>query len=407
MGIFRQIPPTAGLPVYARDLGAFFDPALRQGSLEEDFKRYLGVGYAAVTYSGTAALYLILETLKEVSSKKTVIIPSYICPLVPLAIQRAGLKAEVCDIKEGSFDLDPAALEDICVTNKDILAVIPAHLAGIPVDFDTIEHIAKQYGIITIEDCAQSLGALYKGKRVGTLGDFAFFSLCRGKGLTLYEGGVAVAKDAGHARLLDNKITQLVKGDFFSEALKVFELFGYWMFYRPQLFWFVFGLPALFWNLQGRQLKAAIEDFSVDFPIHKVSRFRKSAGRAGFRRLENEIGSQRHKAHQYMQGLKGIGRVRVIEGSKNATATYPYLALLFKDQKDKKRFLENPRNTGLGVSCIYRLAITGYDYLKGVVPNRECPAARDFAERHVTLSTSTFVRPEDLAAVIEGLAKNT
>ena len=237
MSIFREIPPTAGFSFLLKDLFSIFS---KQGSLEDDFKHYLNVPYVSVTYSGTSAFYIILESLKELSSKQTVIIPSFICPLVPLAIKRAGLKIEVCDINRENFNFDIRQLQEICTKNSDILAIVAVHLAGIPVDFDQIKQIAQNYKIFIIEDCAQSLGAIYKGKKVGALGEFSFFSLCRGKGLTIYEGGVIVTKQKEYSAIINSTIKKLTKNDLFSETLKVSELFGYWIFYRPSLF----GLPG-------------------------------------------------------------------------------------------------------------------------------------------------------------------
>lgn len=400
MNIFREIPPTAGFPLYAKDFLSLLIPKKCKGSLEEDFKNYLNVNYAQVTYSGTAAFYLILEGLKELSPKKTVIIPSYICPLLPLAIKRAGLKVGVCDINRDDFNFNLAELEDLCSKDNDILAIVPTHLAGIPLDFEAIERVVKRYGIFIIEDCAQSLGATYKGKKVGTWGDFAFFSLCRGKGLTIYEGGVLVVNKKEYFATIDHKIKQLVKKNFFSEALKIFELFGYWIFYRPFLFWFVFRLPQIFWNWQGKEYKALTEYFTLDFPIHEVSKIRKLIGCNIFNRLDEEIKQQRQKALFYIERLTGIKGIRVIQEGAGTRATYPYLTLVFDDVDKRKKALKALKNSGLGVSIIYAEAITDYDYLKNIVGEKACPAARDLAQRQITLSTSTFLEKKDLELIV-------
>ncbi|MCX5681501.1 MAG: DegT/DnrJ/EryC1/StrS family aminotransferase, partial [Candidatus Omnitrophica bacterium] len=284
MNIFREIPPTAGFPIWFKD---FFSKR-KPGTLEQDFQAYLKVPYAAITYSGTAALYFILETIKKFSDKTTVIVPSFVCPLVPLAVVRAGLKVEVCDIQSGRFDYDQDELEKICRDNKNILAVVTVHLAGIPVDLTSVGAITKKYGVFLVEDCAQALGAEYKGQRVGTFGDFGFFSLCRGKGLTIYEGGVAVCQP-NYILALKETISVLEKRDFFSEALKIIELFGYAIFYRPLLFWFVFTLPQIFWQNRQDSARAMGEYATQDFPTHQVSGFRKSLGHAFFYHLNEEI----------------------------------------------------------------------------------------------------------------------
>jgi len=397
MSIFREVPPTAGFPLYFKD---FFSIFSQQDSLEKDFKDYLNVPYSKFTYSGTAAFYIILESLKKLSSKKTVIIPAFLCPLIPLAIRRAGLKAEVCDINKDNFDFDIPQLQELCSKNKDILAIVAVHLAGIPVDFDEIKQIAQKDKIFIIEDCAQSLGAIYKGKKVGTLGEFSFFSLCRGKGLTTYEGGVIVTKQKEYSTIINSTIKKFVKNYFFSETLKVVELFGYWIFYRPSLFWFAWKLPQMFWESRGETLKALTEYFTIDFPTHKVSKFRKSVGHCSFPRLEKEINNQRLKASIYTEGLKNVQGIKIISESAESKATYPYLTLIFDDPMKRENAKEKFKNLGLGVFQIYCLAITDYAYLKGTLESKACPNARYLAQRHITLSTSTFLKDRELDSVI-------
>jgi dTDP-4-amino-4,6-dideoxygalactose transaminase len=319
---------------------------------------------------------------------------------VPLAIRRAGLNIAVCDINKDSFDFNINELEAICL-GGDILAIVPTHLGGIPLKFEMIEEVAKKYKIFTIEDCAQSLGATYKGKRVGALGDFSFFSLCRGKGLTIYEGGVITTKRNDYAAMLDGKIRELVKEDFFSETLKVLELFGYWAFYKPHLFWFISRLPKIFWNLQGEKLKALGENYGTDFSIHRVSRFRKTIGHFCFSRLEKEIDAQRTKAKHLIDELESINTVKAIKESGGSRATYPYLTLIFNEPEMRKKALRRLENTGLGVSQIYAFCITDYDYLKNIVPKTDCPAGHYLAQRQITLSTSNFLKEKDLNSVLD------
>jgi dTDP-4-amino-4,6-dideoxygalactose transaminase len=400
MSIFREFPPTAGFAFSGRDLSA-----LKEGfginALENDFKSYLNCEAAYVAYSGTAALYFILEGLKEISNKKTVIIPSYICPLVPLAIARAGLKVEVCDIAGESFDFDCRQLELLCAENKDILAIIPAHLAGIPVDFNRVEIIAKKYGIFTVEDCAQSLGARYNGKKVGSLADFSFFSLARGKGLTIYEGGVAISNNKEYSWALERKIRKLSYNNVFSETLKVLELFGYWIFYNPYLFWFVFGLPQIFWNMRGRNLKAQAEEYTLNFGTHNVSKLRKLFGHASFWRLEDEVNKQRLKAGYYISELQNVNGLKIIKEKEADTATYPFLVLLFDDLQKRLRVLGNLQKKGLGASIVYTSAIANYDYLQDIVPQRNCSAAASLNCKQITLSTNAFLKQKDLAEAVK------
>ncbi len=400
MSLFREIPPTAGLPVYWKDIFSGLKKACRNGSLEGDFRGYLGVDSAWLVYSGSAAFYLILESLKELSARKTVVIPAFVCPLLPLAIKRAGLKVQVCDINPRDFNFDPGDLERICSSNKDILAVVAVHLAGVPLVFEEISHICRLNGIFIIEDCAQSLGACYRQAKVGTLGDFSFFSLCRGKGLTIYEGGLIAVNKKEYTEVVNRKVAELVKKDIFSEGLKVAELFGYAFVYNPVFFWFVFRLPQIFWQMQGNKLRANIEYFSEHFPTHKVSALRNMIGHLGFHQIDRQIIAQRKKAEYYIYRLKDTPGVTVIKEPAGAKAVYPYLTLVFDDQQKRKRALQLFENSGLGVSQIYTSAVNGYDYLKGVIQEKELPSASYLAKRHITLSTSIFISENEMEKAV-------
>ncbi len=404
MSIFKEIPPTAGFPIYAKDLASLFKIKGKGFSLEEDFKKYLNVNFARLTCSGTAALYLILESLKDLSDRKTVAVPSYTCPSVILAIKRAGLKIVICDINQHDFNFNPAQLENICKDNNDILAVIAAHLAGIPVDMDSIGKITKKQSIFIIEDCAQSLGAIYKDKKVGTIGDFSFFSMARGKGLTIYEGGMLVSNRKEYEEVIDNKIQKLVKEDFISECVKILELFGYAIFYRPGLFWFVYELPGIIWSFQGNKLKAESEYFEYNFPVHKVSNIRDSIGHMNFYKLDQEIAGQRQKALYYIENLEGVEGIRIIKESPGVSrASYPFLTLIFDTVDRKKKALKVFRNSGLGVSELYTSAVCGYDYLKDIIRDNACPGGNFLAERQITLSTSVFLKKKEQGLILKAI----
>lgn len=405
MSIIREIPPTAGWPLTIRSLITSLFRKHPQGLLEEDFKIYLGAPSALLTYSGTAAFYLILETIKKLSSKKTVIIPAFICPLIPLAVKRAGLNIKVCDTNGLNFNYNLNKLKSICKENTDILAILAVHLGGVPLDFETLKEIAQTQDAFTIEDCAQSLGAQYHGKKTGSLGDFSFFSLCRGKGLTIYEGGIAVANRAEHIRILKETAEKFMNQDPLSESLKIAELFAYSIFYRPSLFWFAFRLPQIFWKLGNQPIKAMGEYFDTNFPVHKISAFREYIGHINFNYLEEKINAQRTKVALYLEGLKDHPEIQFIAELPQTTASYLYLTLVFDNQEKRDSALLAFRNLGLGISQVYLYAITDYDYLKNIIPNTDCPNSRRLAEKTITLSTSSFLKEADLKNITRKLKK--
>lgn len=405
MSIIREIPPTAGWPLTIKSLITSLFRKHPQGLLEEDFKNYFGAPGALLTYSGTAAFYLILEAIKKISNKKTVIIPAFVCPLIPLAIKRAGLKIQVCDTNAFNFDFDINMLKGICRSNDDILAILAVHLGGLPLDFGALKELAQIQNSFIIEDCAQSLGAQYHNRKTGSLGEFSFFSLCRGKGLSIYEGGIAVANRPEHTRILKETAAEIINQNIPSECLKIAELFAYSIFYRTSLFWFAFRLPQIFWQLRNQPIRAAGEYFDLDFPVHKVSAFREYIGHINFSLLEEKINAQREKIDIYLAGLNNLPEAKPITELAQTKASYPYLTFIFNDKQKKDLALRTFSNSGLGISQVYLQAITDYDYLKNVVPEANCPNSRMFAEKTITLSTSGFLKKADLQNIIKKLKK--
>lgn len=402
MSFFKEIPPTAGFALRWYELfqrGRYCNGK----SLEEDFRGLLGAPFARITSSGTAALYLILQGLKKVSSRRTVVVPSFVCPLLPLAVRRAGMKVEICDIRRDRFDFDLANLKDICLTNPDVLAIIAVHLAGIPLDLDPIRTIAGENNVLIIEDCAQSLGALHKDRSVGTVGDVSFFSLCRGKGVTTYEGGAIVAASEKYSAHIDVAMKEHAVTDVISEASLLMLLFGYWIFYRPSLFWFVFKLPQIYWTWRGNQVKAAAEDFRLDFPVQKMSAVRQGIGHRQFPRLGEEIRQQRSKAEFYFRGLQGVKGISVVKELPGTSSTYPSIVLVFNDDDVRNRALKALERIGTGASILYAMAVCDYGYLNGIVNPGNCDNGRFMAGHCITLSTSSFIGKHDMETTLSVL----
>src|SRR5881275_1579157 len=135
---WREVPPTAGLPLEWRD----FLPARRP--FESALAEMLDVPEAQVECSGTAALIVALTALRTLSSRRRVVVPAYTCPLVALAIAHCGLQPVPCDVRKEGFDFSPQALEAMC--DRDTLAVLPTHLGGRVADVATAASIARRAG---------------------------------------------------------------------------------------------------------------------------------------------------------------------------------------------------------------------------------------------------------------------
>lgn len=143
------------------------------------------------------ALYFILKSMQFPEGSE-IIVPALTFWVVPEIARVAGLTVVFADVDPITFTLSPAAMERAITPNTR--AVLPTHLYGLSCDMDPILALARQHNLKVIEDCAHSLGAEYKGRMVGTLGDASFFSFQAFKPLNTYGGGLAWTRDAELAR---------------------------------------------------------------------------------------------------------------------------------------------------------------------------------------------------------------
>jgi dTDP-4-amino-4,6-dideoxygalactose transaminase len=159
---------------------------------ETSFAAYLGIKNVIGTSMGRTALYAVLKAI-EVKEHDEVIIPAYICEVVPNAIIKAGGTPVLVDINENNFHISLSHLTSLI--NEKTRAIIINHPFGVPEKIDEIlEIINKQPGkIFLIEDAAQALGAEYKGKKIGSFGDAAIFSLA--KNMINIGGGAVVTNN--------------------------------------------------------------------------------------------------------------------------------------------------------------------------------------------------------------------
>lgn len=147
---------------------------------EKAFAGYCNVKYCVGTGNGLDALMLALKAL-GIKEEDQVIIPSNTFIATALAVTYTGATLVLVEPDIRTFNIDPTKVE-VAITNKT-KAIIPVHLYGQPCDMDPIMEIAKKYKLYVVEDCAQAHGAMYKGKKVGSLGDAAGFSFYPGKNL--------------------------------------------------------------------------------------------------------------------------------------------------------------------------------------------------------------------------------
>lgn len=159
---------------------------------EREFASYCGSKFCIGCGNGLDALMLILRAY-DIGEGDEVIVPANTFIATALAVSYVGAKPILVD-NNNLYNIDYTKIEE--KITKNTKAIIAVHLYGMPADMDEINKIAKKYNIIVIEDAAQGHGALYKGKKVGSLGDAAAFSFYPGKNLgALGDGGAVVTNN--------------------------------------------------------------------------------------------------------------------------------------------------------------------------------------------------------------------
>lgn len=148
--------------------------------------------FVTLTSSGRQALFDILRSY-NITKGDEVILQAFTCIAVPEAILWTGATPVYCDIKNGSYSIDPQDVRKK-ITSKT-KAIIVQHTFGIPGPIEEILEIAKEHKVIVIEDCAHALGIPHYGKKLGTFGDAAILSFGRDKCISSVFGGAIITRD--------------------------------------------------------------------------------------------------------------------------------------------------------------------------------------------------------------------
>ena len=166
-------------------------------AFENAFARKIGVKYAVATSSGTAALHLTLLAMGT-GENSEVIIPSYVCTALLNAINYVGATPVLAEIDAETCNLDADDVKKR-ITPKTRAIIVP-HMFGLAADLDGL----LELDVPVIEDCAQSVGACYRRKPLGTFGAASVFSFYATKVMTSGEGGMVVSNSRKIAEIADD-----------------------------------------------------------------------------------------------------------------------------------------------------------------------------------------------------------
>lgn len=230
-----NIPPCVGTEInYIKD-------AIAQGKICGDgeytkkcsawLEEKTGTPKALLTTSCTHATEMA-ALLCDIKPGDEVIMPSFTFVSTADAFVLRGAKAVFVDIRPDTMNIDEKLIEN-AVTDKT-KAIVPVHYAGVSCEMDTIMDIAKRHNLYVVEDAAQGLMSSYKGKALGTIGDFGCFSFHETKNYSMGEGGALLIQDVNRveeAEILREKGTNRSK--FFRGQIDKYTWMNYGSSYLP------------------------------------------------------------------------------------------------------------------------------------------------------------------------------
>jgi perosamine synthetase len=187
---------------------------------EREFARFCGVKHAIAVNNGTTALHLAMLGL-GIEPGDEVIVPTLTYIASANAVRYCGATPVFVDSEPRTLNMDVVAVERAITARTR--AIMPVHLYGHPVEMEPLQRLAEKHGLSIVEDAAEAIGARYRGRRVGSLGNCATFSFFGNKIITTGEGGMVTTDDSELAARL-----RILKGQGMDPSRRYwFNIVGY------------------------------------------------------------------------------------------------------------------------------------------------------------------------------------
>ncbi len=195
-----NIPPFVGTEMeYVRQAAAVNHKICGDGPFSQSCHEWLEQRFdarkALLTTSGTAALEMA-AILCDLQPGDEVILPSYTFSSTATAFQMVGATLVFVDIRPDTMNLDEGKIEQ-AITDRTRV-IVPVHYAGVACEMDTIMDIAKRHNLLVVEDAAQAVMSTYKGRALGTIGNFGCYSFHETKNYSMGEGGAILVNDPAY-----------------------------------------------------------------------------------------------------------------------------------------------------------------------------------------------------------------
>lgn len=356
----------------------------------EVLSNYLPSRYVFLVNSGTAAFYIILQALKELSKKKEVILPAYTAPSIVLPILKAKLKPVLCDISLSDFNMDLDLLPKVVTENT--LCIVPTHLFGIAVS--GIEGLKERMpDVFMVEDCAQSMGSRIEENNLGSFSDVGFLSFNRGKNLPTYGGGCIFTDSQELAEKIEIEVDKLAEQSTSFKLMLPFKMLALSLAVRPFIYGFFYPLISQFKDSRVPE----------EFSLGKYTDFQAGIGLSLLRRIDEFSEKRYQNGMTLINGLADIEEIILPDICKDARHAFNRLPVVFKNWDAMKKVKRALWKAGIDTSLMYLKPIhhifdLGYK-------DKDFPNANYFANRMLTLPVHPLVRQEDLNKMINVFRK--
>lgn len=343
-------------------------PNLTQGPKIEEFEQaianYVGTKYAVAFCNGTAALHGACYAAgigegDEVITSPITFAASANC------VRYVGGTVVFADIDETTYNIDPNEIrKNITPQTK---AIIPVDFTGQPVDIDEIMAIAKEHNLVVIEDSAHSLGATYKGRKVGTTAHMTMFSFHPVKPITTAEGGIIVTNDEEYyKKLLRFRSHGIEQVPYSAEK-------GGW-FYE---------MTDLGYNYRMTDLQAAL-------------------GVSQMKKLDVFIERRQEIAKFYTETLQHVEGI-ILPKQLEQTQSGWHLYMIQLQTANRKQVFDAMRAANIGVHVHY-IPVYWHPYYEKLGYKRGlCPVAEAWYEKALTLPIHPGLTNEEITRIIQAL----
>lgn len=310
--------PFYNLQIDFRDLLKFFFIRNPKQKLLSALKNYFSIDNIILTKSGRQGIKIILKSL-NLDSNDEVIISSFICGVVPEAVIRAGAKPVFCDVEPNNFNLDIESVKK--AINPKTKVIILSYTFGIPAKSDEFLKLCRENNLVLIEDCAQSFGAKYKNRFLGTWDDFSVFSFGISKNIGGLGGGFIHCQQKEDWEEIKQIVSQNKKN--FS-VKKYFEFFLSPLIFNKYFYWLISSLIEKYAQLNREspnQFLSSISNLETKVAWLKLKKYKKI------------IKKRQKNAILYYQRLKSFFSFPLVVSESKLVS--PYLPILSSEEMFK------------------------------------------------------------------------